>query len=66
MATVNLQSHLKLFQKLDVFLFELVRDVLLHEQLADFGNPYKKISLSVLLLLGSVSHPLLIVQAVGV
>ena len=43
MMAVDLQGHFKLLQKLDIFLLELVGDVLLQEQLADLSNPYRKI-----------------------
>ena len=40
--TVNLESHLKFLQQLDILQFELLGDFLLHEQLADLSNTCRR------------------------
>ena len=40
--TVNLESHLKFLQQLDILLFELLGDFLLHEELADLSNTCRR------------------------
>ena len=41
MSTVNLHSHLKLLEEVDVFLFEPGGYVVVLEQLADFTNTWR-------------------------